>query len=272
MSFGELIKKHAGTILTFIATGTFIATVYKAIEETPKALELIEDARKEKCAELTKFETVQVSAPAYIPAIVLGTLTIGCMFGANILNVKQQASLMSAYAVLDQTYKKHRDKFKKYRDKVADIFGEEADLKVAEAVSHDEYPVPEVEDEEKKYKFKITGIDGEDVYFYATMSDVIAAEYEVNKELNTGCTCSLNYFLEQLGADKITNGDLLGWNITTITYWGGYSWLDFGNNPSVDGDDYDYEIFLNIEPTPGFENYEENLDYMEHKYLDMCYA
>ena len=42
MSFGELIKKHAGTILTFIAAGTFIATVFKAIEETPKALELIE--------------------------------------------------------------------------------------------------------------------------------------------------------------------------------------------------------------------------------------
>lgn len=272
MSFGELIKKHAGTILTFIATGTFVATVYEAVKNTPKALELIEKAREEKCAELTKFETVQVSAPAYIPAIVLGTLTIGCMFGANILNVKQQASLMSAYAVLDQTYKKHKDKFRKYRDKVTEIFGEEAGLKVSEAVSHDEYPVPEVE-EGKLLRFRIPDVDGTDIYIEKTMDEVIEAEYFLNREMNLEELVSVNKFLEFMGVDPnlVQNGDLLGWNALTIQQYMGYCWVDFDNRKSSEpGTDYD--ILWMVDPTPGFTDYEENVAYIDHKYLDMCYA
>ena len=43
-----------------------------AVKATPKALDLIEQAKKKKGDDLTKWETVKVSTPTYLPAILLG--------------------------------------------------------------------------------------------------------------------------------------------------------------------------------------------------------
>lgn len=94
-------------------------TSVMAVKAIPRALDLIEKAEKEKGDDLTRWETVKVAGPTYIPAILLGTSTIACIFGAQILNQRQQAALMSAYALLDQSYKE-------YKNKVKEIYGKEA--------------------------------------------------------------------------------------------------------------------------------------------------
>lgn len=95
------IKKNASTILTGLGTIGVVATSVMAVKATPRALDLIEKAEKEKGDELTKWETVKVAGPTYLPAILLGTSTIACIFGAQILNQRQQAALMSAYDFLE---------------------------------------------------------------------------------------------------------------------------------------------------------------------------
>lgn len=83
-------------------------TAVMAVKATPKALRLIEEAEKEKGKKLTKTETVKVAWTPYIPTVLVGASTIACIFGANVLNKRRQAALMSAYALLDSSYKEYK--------------------------------------------------------------------------------------------------------------------------------------------------------------------
>ena len=91
----KFLTRNASTILTFIGAGGVIATSVIAVKATPGALKLLERAKEEKGEDLTTLEKVKVAGPAYIPAVVTGASTIACIFGANVLNKRNQASLMS---------------------------------------------------------------------------------------------------------------------------------------------------------------------------------
>ena len=106
------LKHNSSTILTCIGAVGVIVTAVSAVRATPKALKLLEDATDEKGEELTKMEVVIVAGPSYIPSVVIGASTIMCIFGANVLNRRHQASLVSAYALADNSYKKYRAKVK----------------------------------------------------------------------------------------------------------------------------------------------------------------
>ena len=114
----EFLRRNSSTILTCIGAVGVVATAVMAVKATPKALELIENAKEEKGEELTKIEVVKVAGPTYIPAIVTGVATVACIFGSNVLNKRSQASLMSAYALLDNSYKEYKKK------KLAQVAGE----------------------------------------------------------------------------------------------------------------------------------------------------
>ena len=70
------VKKNGSTILTCIGGAGVVATSVMAVKATPKAMILLDNAREEKGDNLTKFETIMVAGPAYIPAIVVGVSTI----------------------------------------------------------------------------------------------------------------------------------------------------------------------------------------------------
>ena len=100
---GKAFKKATPTILTCISAAGVVVTVVLAVKATPKALKCIEKEKEAKNAEngenLTRMETITACWRCYIPAAATGIATIGCIFGANALNRRQQASLVSAYAL-----------------------------------------------------------------------------------------------------------------------------------------------------------------------------
>ena len=99
------IKNKMPTILTCLGGVGVIFTSVLTAKATPKALRIIDETERGKGMELSKWEKVRVTAPVYIPPVVIGSATILCIFGSNLLSKRQQASLASAYAFLDQTYK-----------------------------------------------------------------------------------------------------------------------------------------------------------------------
>lgn len=125
------LKRHSSTILTTIGAIGVVATAVIAVKDTPKALRILDEAEQEKGEELTVKEKIVTAGPVYIPAIAVGVSTITCIFGANTLNKRNQAALMSAYALLDQSYKD-------YKRKVSDIYGKDADKKIIEEVAKEE--------------------------------------------------------------------------------------------------------------------------------------
>ena len=104
---GKYLKNHSPTILSFIGAIGVIGTAVLAVKATPKAIKRLERAKNEKGEELTKFETVIVASPVYVPTTLIGISTIVCILGANALNKRQQASLVSAYALLEESYKEY---------------------------------------------------------------------------------------------------------------------------------------------------------------------
>lgn len=231
-------KKNGPTILTCIGSVGVVVTSVMAIKATPKAIVLLEDARAEKGDDLTKFEKVMVAGPAYIPTIIVGTSTIACVFGANILNQRQQAALMSAYALLDSTYKE-------YQSKVVDLYSEEADSRVKKEIAKDKYLGDDkLVDNSALFYDEFSGR-----YFESTNAKVLKAEYETNKKISDHGGACLNDFYRALGLEPTKYGDCLGWFVNDLS-------LDFRHEKFILDDGLEGCIITFVqEPILGFEDY-----------------
>ena len=126
-----VLKRNAPAILSGLGALGVVGTAISAVKATPKAMEVL----NQQDEELTTFEKAIVLTPVYFPTILMGTATIGCILGANAINKKNQAMLVSAYSYLDSS-------FKEYKDKVKDIFGEEGETRVEKEIKKRSIPSP----------------------------------------------------------------------------------------------------------------------------------
>lgn len=129
-------KHHAPTILTCLSAVGVVATAVLAVKATPKALQVLEAAKDEKGEDLTTLEKINVAGPLYFPAALAGVATMACIFGSDALHRKQHQALMSAYALLDSTYRG-------YKRKVRELYGEEADVRVQKSLEKEALEEPE---------------------------------------------------------------------------------------------------------------------------------
>ena len=195
------LKRNASTILTVIGSAGVIATAVTAVKVTPKALALLENAKTEKGEELTKTEKIKVVGPSYIPAVIIGISTIVCIFSVNVLNRRQQAALISAYTLLDNSYKDYKKKLKQ-------LYGEDSVDKIEEKIVKDEYdekPCP-VEDRKELFYDNFS-----QRYFEASTEKVLYAEHALNRRIAYAHGAYLNEFYELLGLEPMDYGEFLGW-------------------------------------------------------------
>lgn len=248
----EFLKRNSSTILTCVGAAGVVATTVMAVKATPKALSLIENAKEEKGAELTKWETVKVAGPTYIPTIIAGAATIACIFGSNIINKHQQASLMSAYALLDNSYKE-------YKKKVDEMYGEEAGQKVRAEIAKDKYTgdVKVLEDDNELFFDFYSGR-----YFESTKEQVMLAEYETNRAMFVNGAVGLNEFYNFLGLEPRPEYDYIGWTCAQLEemYW--HPWIEFDHEEvTIDEDSGDNAglectiVHLPFEPVMGYLDY-----------------
>lgn len=222
---GTFIKKHSSDILSGIAVVGVIASIVMAIAETPKALKHLEDAKKKNDA-LSDIDIFKAVAPIYIPTAVICLSTITCILSANILNKKQQSSIIGAYIFLEDT-------FKKYRNAANKVYGNDADTKIKTEiakttyVSHDGYLVynPDMDFESERLLFYDFYSQR---YFNATLTAVINAQYHLNRNLTLRGYVTVNEFYEFIGIGSIKDGDEIGWNMDYLMTCG-LLWLDFEN-------------------------------------------
>ena len=194
------MKKHSSTILTVAGAAGVVGTSVLAVKATPKAMLLLEDAKQSKGEELTPVEVVKVAWKPYIPAVLTGFGTIACIFGINYLNTKNQATLMSAYALLEQSYKE-------YRNKVNDIYGEEADHNVKNEIMQSRMKEGMEKEDSKELFFDFQSIR----FFESTLEDVLKAESAFMKLLEERGYACLNEYYDLLGIPHIPEGNQLGW-------------------------------------------------------------
>lgn len=251
------IKRNASTILTYAGGVGVVTTSIMAVRATPKALVKLEAAKEEKGDELTKLEVIKTAGPDYIPAAVVGVSTIACIFGANVLNKRHQASLMSAYALLDNSYKE-------YKNKLKEIYGEEAHQNIVTAIAiekaEDKYVTSgylcdtcDLSVEEHSSEQRLFYDEHSNRYFEATIEQVITAEYHLNRNYILRGYAYLNEFYDFLGLEETDYGSVLGW----APLDDGMYWIEFRHiKVELDGGMECFIIDMPFAPRYDFFEYE----------------
>lgn len=232
------IKRHGSTILTVAGGVGVIATTVMAVKATPKAMELLEKAKDEKGEDLTNIEKIKIAGPSYIPTCLMGVSTVACIFGANILNKRQQAALISAYTMLDTSYKE-------YKRKLIELYGEETHEEIVNAIAIEKANEVGIRSSMFIDTNCLTDSEacGEPVLFYeewshryfeTTIEQVITAEYHLNRNFVLRGFTFLNEFYDFLGIEPNDYGSVLGWSVEDEFYW-----IEFNHRKTVldDGSD-----------------------------------
>lgn len=241
------LKQHSPTILTCVGGLGVVVTTITAIKATPKALTLLDEAAVEKGEELTCVDQIKIVGKVYAPTILIGAGTLACIFGANVLNKRKQASLISAYTLLEASYKE-------YKNKVLELYGEEGTSEVRKEIAKDHYDNTDVIESDDKQLF-YDEFSGR--YFESTLEDVLRAEYTFNRMISTEYgVVYLNDFYDLIGLEEVDYGNYLGWMDCQLVEDTWYCWLDFTHTKVVMDDGMECTIIsFSMDPVFDFDNY-----------------
>lgn len=249
-------KRNAATILTCMGGVGVVVTSVMAVKATPKAITRLEKATEEKGEELTKTEIIVAAGPAYIPSAMVGVSTIACIFGANILNQRQQAALVSAYALLDESYKE-------YKNKVKELYGEETHQEIVNAIAADKADDVyissgyfcsncDLSTDEHTTEPVLFYEEYSNRYFEAKIEQVITAEYHLNRNYVLRGYAVLNELYDFLGLEPTDYGSVLGWAPLDE----GMYWIEFNHRKVIMDDGLEcYILEMPFEPCLEYEEY-----------------
>lgn len=194
------MKKDISTILSFIGAGGVICTTILGIKATPKAMILLEEKRVENNNEsLVLSEKIKTVWKLYIPTFLSGLATISCIFGSNYLNKRTQASLISAYGILSNTYLDYVDKMREENySKSIDI-----EKKILESKFDNNI----VLDGSKDLFYDYQSMR----YFQSTNKELENARHILNEQIYKEGYACLNDLYDILNLKRVPYGYQLGW-------------------------------------------------------------
>lgn len=195
---------------------------------------------------ITPAEYIQGLWKIYVPPVVAGASTIACIMGSNALNKKQQASLISAYMMLENSYKE-------YKKKASELYGPEADLQIDGAIKE----ASSTSSENLQSENILTFYDSYgNRYFERTWAEVCEAEYLVNRSFVLKGYANLNDYYDFLGLHKIKDGSLIGWSMEMEGEEEGFTckWIEFEHVLTPIGEN-DMNCFVIEFPIPPIKNY-----------------
>lgn len=203
------MRKHSPEILTGLGIAGMLTTTITAVRATPKALMLIEKKKQEKQTDKIKpIDVIRVAWKCYIPSIVIGIASTGCIIGASAVNLRRNAALATAYSLSESA-------LKLYKDKVIETIGEKEEQKVRDAIARDRVEktplkTNEVIITERGNTLCLDVLSGR--YFTSDMETIKKAVNEMNHRMLQEMYVSLNDFYYEIGLESTKIGDRLGWN------------------------------------------------------------
>lgn len=222
-TMGMTLRKHGPEILTGIGVAGAVTSTVLAVKATPKALRILEE-EKLYVAEESGYLPEEIKIPAidmvklcwkcYIPAAVTGVVSIACIIGASSANVRRNAALATAYKLSETA-------LAEYRDKVVETIGEKKEELVRDKVNQERVDKTPVDQKEvivtgKGDTLILDPISGR--YFKSKVDLIKKAEIKLNQQMLQTFTgyASVNDFYDEIGLDRISVGDDLGWNAENL--------------------------------------------------------
>ena len=238
------LAKHSPEILTGIGIAGMVTTTVLAVKATPKAIQLIEEKKKEEGVDkLAPVDVVKTTWKCYIPTAVTCVASAACLIGSTSVSVRRHAALATAYKLSETA-------IAEYREQVIETVGEKKEQIIKEKVGQariEKEPVStsEVIVTKKGNTLCYDYMSGR--YFESDIDLIKTAQNNLNEKLfnSFGGTVSLNDLYDELNLDHIGVGEDLGWNTENrVDIHIGYGGADDGrpciiishNNPPK----YDY--------------------------------
>lgn len=228
----EIIKKQAGAFLasngaTVLTVGGVIGTVSTAVLAARASLKAQESLQKQRedwndkhdkyllehdgvggIEPLKQTDKLMVTAPHYVVPVITGTLTVGCIVGANMVSARKAAALATAYALTDE-------RFKEYREKVSTKLTGPKQQAVLDEIAQDHVdanpPGKEVVIITEGDVLCYDNITGR--YFQSTVEKIKRAELDIKETLYHHNSASLSDFHSRIGLKPTTYTQEVGWNI-----------------------------------------------------------
>lgn len=222
MTFADLARRasrlaidNSPTILTSVGVVGVITTAYLAgkasfqagdiirLKENDDELrgEIVPDPR-----ELFK-QRVELVWRLYIPAVVTGVATVGCVIGANKIGSRRAAGIAAAYAITERT-------IEEYKTKVVEKLGEKKEQQLHDEVIQDRVNRTKLEDIELygigPGKLCFDSFSGR--YFYGTVETIRSAVNDINNTMNHDGNATLGDLYRLLDIPATDYSDMIGWN------------------------------------------------------------
>lgn len=253
------LKKYMPTILSFLACGGVVGTAVLAVKNQEKAKSemfnhLIPVEGEPIAVEkpLTEKEKTMIYVKAHIPTALMGIGTMACILGSNGMNQKAQMGLISAYGLINESYKDYRNKvidmhgIEEHKRIVNSIAAEKANPPFINAMQSVNAPSLQATELSQKEPIRLFYDEFSRRYFESTLSAVIQAEYHINRNWCLGEIVLLNEWYEFLGLEQSVEGNELGWFMGSEDE---YFWLDFDHEVKKLEDGTEY-ISISVDYAP----------------------
>ena len=208
----RMMNKNLPSILSGFAIFGVVATAYTAFKAAPDVKSALNGKKWEKHdfdkdddteetpePTLTPWETFTAAAPYIWKPVACGVFTVGCIIGAQVLNIQRLTMLAGAYK-LSET------KLKEYEAKAKEILGEKKAGDLRDAVAKETRGVPFTENT------IITETGKGDVIFF----DKFSGRYfksSVETVLQAESTLNNNDLYYELNLPNVKVGDIFGWQL-----------------------------------------------------------
>ena len=200
------VKRNSPAILTGMAAAGVVTTTVMAVKATPKAMLLV-DSLEEKNP--SKMDILKVTWRVYVPTALMASVTIGCMIGANHINIRRNAAIAGLYSITEKN-------LKDYQDKVIETIGKNKESIIKEEIVQDKLNANPVENNE----VILTG-NGEMLcydelsgrYFKSDVETLRRAMNDVNRDMRMNMWVLLNEWYNEIGLEGIALGDDIGWDV-----------------------------------------------------------
>ena len=261
---GLKVKKHSPEIFAVAGVTGMVASTVLACRATTKASDILNETKEQVDQVHTVLADETISeeryseedskkdlaiiyaksavkfAKLYAPAVILGGVSIACIFQSHHILNKRNAALAAAYATVDKG-------FKEYRGRVVDRFGEAVDRELKYNIKAQKIAETETDPEtgkEKKVKKTISVVDDPNAYSdYARFFDEACPAWEKDSEYNLMFLRAqqqyandllrarghlfLNEVYDMLGIPRTKAGQVVGWVYNTENPVGD-NYVDFG--------------------------------------------
>lgn len=220
----KAVGKKSPEILIAFGIAGMITTTVLAVKATPKAMEKIKEAEKNKKEEfdrdhgyseldtmfkLTKPEVVKATWKCYIPAAISGAASIACIVGANTVHSKRNAAIATAYKLSEKA-------LTEYKEATIEEVGEEKAKAIKDRVAQKQLDNNPVNNSQviitgNGKQLCYDGVSGR--YFESSIQEIETAVNKINYSLNYDMYVSLSEFYDELDLEHTDISDEIGWNL-----------------------------------------------------------